>query len=173
MRKGREEVLKTNLEIRKLSIIRTIISIIIIDIMAAAFILLLDFWIAAEDLSNIMFPYYIFIISIIDILFIFFLYQMTKQELEGKNSKIFVRLYLSEGEPVEVIPIKVDSYSDFIFGLTDISRFYAITNRKGNKVEIRVKLDNESESRYFEQIYSSYFTEYYKIKSDKEEDEKE
>lgn len=172
MKEGRKEVLKTKSEIRKLALRRTVISIIIMDIMAAVMFYFMLQSFVVEEQGKALWQLYAWIICIMDIIFIYFFYYMAKQEFEAKNSKTFVKMYLPHGESVEVIPIKVDRYSDFIFGLAEVSKFYATTNKKGNIIEINLKLNNEKESRYFEQIRSTDFTEYYKIKSEKQEEEK-
>lgn len=45
-----------------------------------------------------------------------------------------------------------------------------LSMKKEIKFEIRIKFDNESEDRYFQQISSCYFIEYYKIAEDEEEE---
>lgn len=167
MREGRNKVLKTDLQIKKTVWIKSIILTIIIDIMAIAFLLLLG--IKTEE----MWKYFIFLIFLIDIICLISLYILILQEEEGKRSKIFAKKYLSVEKFVEVIPINAYRYSKFILGLTDIAKFYATINEKGDKVEIRIKFNNESESRYLEQIYSCYFIEYYRITNDNEQGKKE
>ena len=89
---------------------------------------------------------------------------MVKIHEEGKKSKIFVEKYLSSKEWVEVVPIKVDKYSNFIMNLTDTAKFFAIRTERNKLVIIRIKFNHEKEVRYFQQIDLRDFTDYYMIK---------
>ena len=86
-----------------------------------------------------------------------------------KESRQFAESVLSSQEYTEVIPIKVSEHEEFICGLTDIAKFYAIIN-EDNKVKISVKFNNEKEFRPLESFSKVYFKEYYKL-SDSTQDQ--
>jgi len=171
MKEGRKEVLKTNSQIKKLAIIRTIISVINIDIIVAALLFAISLYLKSKekDLSTELWTTYICIFIMINIMFSFLIYMTIKQELKSKNNKIFIDMYFSQGEIVEVIPINTD---ESISSLIEKLEFYATINKKRNKIEIIVKLKNGCKSRYFQEINSRDFSECYKVKSDKQNNEK-
>lgn len=81
---------------------------------------------------------------------------------ENEENKQFVESVLSSQEYTEVIPIKPSEYEEFICGLTDIAKFYAIIDEE-DKVKISVKFNNENEFRMLESFSKEYFKEYYKL----------
>ena len=86
---------------------------------------------------------------------------MIKETEEYSNSRVLAELYLTESR--KVIPIKAKKYPKFIFGLRNKAEFYAVLNRKSNKVKITIKFNNEEEITEFEEIDKEFFTEYYKL----------
>ena len=162
MRKGRKEILKTDLQIKKVALIKTILSIIIVDVLVAVLFYFLE-TISIEG-PPLIWKFYFRILAIVDIVLFFYYYTMAKSDEEMKRSKIFVKKYLSTEEGVEVVPIKVNNYTNFIMNLTDIAKFYAIIETNNKMVIIHIKFNNEKEKRFFEQIELYNFTKYYKIK---------
>ena len=79
-----------------------------------------------------------------------------------EENKQFVESVLSSQGYTEVIPIKPSEYEEFICGLTNIAKFYAIIDEE-DKVEISVKFNNENEFRKLESFSKEYFKEYYKL----------
>lgn len=120
MREGRNNVLKTDSQIKKTAMIKSIILAIIIAMAEVIFLWLLG--------TGVMWKYFFFPIALISIIV---LYTIIVQLEEGKRSREFAEKYLTAEEPVEVIPIKGDR---FILGLTDIAKFYAIIDEKGDKI---------------------------------------
>lgn len=85
-----------------------------------------------------------------------------------EKDKILVQNNLSTERYVEVIPIQSDEYENFILGLTDIAKFYAVINDEEENVEIMVKFNNEEKYRLLEKIATEYFSYYYKLKQEKD-----
>lgn len=87
-------------------------------------------------------------------------------EDERKESKKFAESVLSSKVQTEVLPIKNNSEDEkFIFGLTNIAKFYAIINEK-DKIQISVKFDNENELRKQKTISKEFFQKDYKLPDD-------
>ena len=93
----------------------------------------------------------------------FTMLEMVFNEYEiQEESKQFAESVLSDEHAVEVIPISTKTYEEFICGLTDIAKFYAVIN-ENDEIEISVKFSNEEDLRYFESLDKSYFSRYYKL----------
>lgn len=90
--------------------------------------------------------------------------KLFNQDEDEKESKQLVESVLSSQKYIEVIPIKASIYEEFICGLTDIAKFYAIIDEK-DKVKISVKFKNENQLRNFETLDKEYFKKYYKLPS--------
>lgn len=175
MREGRNKLLKTDLEIKKITKRKIIIYILIFNVISIILLSIFSYWITEGKIQEINSIVPISIMALIfgNTLYIPLTVSTCKPREQAKNSIIFVNLYLSTKEFLEVIPIHTDRYEKFILGLTDIAEFYAIRIGK-HKIEIWIKFNNESEKRYFQTIYDEYFTDYYCLKEEnKQEKEKD
>lgn len=84
------------------------------------------------------------------------------QQEDSNESKEFVESVLSSQGQTEVIPIKTSKDREFICGLTDIAKFYAIINEE-DEIQISVKFNNEDKLRKKEIMPKYIFKKYYRM----------
>lgn len=159
MKKERNLKLRTDLEIKRRAKIIAIIVIVLLDILITCGMLVLCF--LPTVVINRLLCVWVVIILLITVIGYKVLYKMIKETEEYSNSRVLAELYLTESR--KVIPIKAKKYPKFIFGLRNKAEFYAVLNRKSNKVKITIKFNNEEEITEFEEIDKEFFTEYYKL----------
>lgn len=164
MREGLNEVLKTDLEIkeeakRKAKITKIVLIAIVIIINA---ILLLT----EQELGVLEWYSIIWAIALIAFIIVLskeiFPSKFEQNEYE-KRSIVYVNQKLSAEEFLEVIP-NPSRCEEFVLGLKDIAKFYAIIGEEDNLIEIYVKFNFEEKSRKFENIRKEYFYSYYELK---------
>lgn len=73
-----------------------------------------------------------------------------------KESKKFAERVLSSKVQTEVVPIENSVNDEFICGLTNIAKFYAIIIEE-DKIKISVKFNNENELRKLKTMSKEYF----------------
>lgn len=84
------------------------------------------------------------------------------QQEDSNESREFAESVLSPQIQTEVIPIKTSEDREFICGLTDIAKFYAIINEE-DKIQISVKFNNEDKLRKTEIMPKYIFKRYYRM----------
>jgi len=85
------------------------------------------------------------------------------REEDANESKEFAESVLSSKVQTEVIHIGDGSEErEFICGLTNIAKFYAIVNEK-DKIQINVKFNNENKFRKLKTVDKAYFIEGWKL----------
>lgn len=82
-------------------------------------------------------------------------------EEKGKESKKFAESVLASKIQTEVVPIE-GGVAEFITGLTNIAKFYAIINEK-DEIQISVKFNNENKLRKLETIPKEIFQKRYEL----------
>lgn len=92
--------------------------------------------------------------------------KVAKNQLEDKQSVIFCKSYLPIGQKVEVVPIRVSDYREFILGLTDKATFYALHCAAGG-ILVYIQLYENEPLRKFTEISEEDFMYYFKLKNEK------
>lgn len=164
MREGRNEVLKTDLEIKeeakRKSKILAIVLIAVIIIMNAITLF-------TEKELGVLGNYSIIWGIVLIVLIIVYSKLVFPYRIEqngyAKRSIIYANSKLSAEEFLEVKP-NPSKYEDFIVGLQEIAKFYAIIREEDDLIEIHVKFDFEEKSRKFENISKEYFYSCYELK---------
>lgn len=78
------------------------------------------------------------------------------EDEEYKESERFAERVLSSKVQTEVVPIENSVNDEFICGLTNIAKFYAIIIEE-DKIKISVKFNNENELRKLKTMSKGYF----------------
>lgn len=87
-----------------------------------------------------------------------------------EESKKYVEDNLSTKVYKEVLPIKAYKHEEFILGLINKAKFYAII--KDDVVSINLKFNDEKDLRFLEYISKGYFNFYYKLNTKQIEEDK-
>ena len=82
-----------------------------------------------------------------------------------ESIKVLKYLFIAN-EYLEVIPIKADKYEEFILGLVDKAKFIASSNENDEVIKIKVKIGDEEDYRFLEEINIENFNCYYILKDE-------
>lgn len=103
-----------------------------------------------------------FIVGFMCYLFYILFIQIFSVDEKLKESKRFAERVLSSKVQTEVVPIENSEKDEFICGLTNIAKFYAIITEE-DKIKISVKFNNENKLRKLRTISKEYFREDWKL----------
>lgn len=167
MKEGREVVLKTDLEIKKEAKRKSKIAGIVISVFFIIFAIIMV--LTSETFKKAMIPVVITTLTmllLVVILIIFIISNILpfafEQSEYAKRSIAYTNAYLSADRTVEV---KLNPYknTNFMMGLQDIAKFYAIIREEDDLVEIYIKFNFEEEERKYEDVRKEFFYDYYSI----------